>query len=185
MNSKLIFLNWRDMFLDGCKKLTLPAQLIKAFEIGYFPFNLKPRNIILNNEGKDYSSLSFQIQDLKIEYREAKVTPKKLGYFVTLWKRNSMAKTEPYSFLESIDYYCFGIACNRNFGQFIFPRNILFENGILSSPTHKGKLGFRLYTPSLKLTSEHAKKTQIWQGRYFLNFKSKKDLYCIPLLFGM
>jgi hypothetical protein len=166
--------------LSDSKNLSLPKNLLKAFQVGYLPNNLKPEKIIISNESKDYHSLNFQINNVNVEYREAKVTAKKLGYFVTLWKRNSLNKTSPYDISENIDFYCFGIADNFRFGQFIFPKHILFEKGILSSSKHKGKLGFRLYTPSLELKSKQAIKTQLWQARYFLNFEDKLALNSTP-----
>lgn len=65
---------------------------------------------------------------------------------------------------------------NSKRGLFIFPISILIEKGIVSSPKHKGKTGFRVFPPwsqdrgdvGTKVFSESGKKTQRWQLPFFV-----------------
>ena len=38
-------------------------------------------------ESADYNAHTFKVNDKSIVYREAKITPTKVGQFVTIWKR--------------------------------------------------------------------------------------------------
>jgi hypothetical protein len=105
--------------------------------------------------------------DKKIISREAKITPKKIGQFVSVWKRNEKGVTEPHELTDDFEFYV--IKCkseNRN-GQFIFPKEELAKRGIVSTPQKEGKRGFRVYPPWDKAENKQAIKTQAWQLNYF------------------
>ena len=40
-------------------------------------------------EGKEYDACQFKLNGMNIICRSSKVTPKKIGQFVTFWKRNN------------------------------------------------------------------------------------------------
>jgi hypothetical protein len=65
-----------------------------------------------------------------------------------------------------------------DFGQFIFPKSVLLDKGIVTGNTKKGKRGIRVYPPWDTVTNKQAKKTQLWQTKYFLTTDSsdKADL---------
>lgn len=51
-----------------------------------------------DSECEEYFGHSFQLNQFSIKFRKAKITPKKIGQFVTLWKRNPESKqTEPFT----------------------------------------------------------------------------------------
>ena len=62
-----------------------------------------------------------------------------------------------------------GTKTNDYFGQFIFPKSALIENGIISSDFKEGKRGFRLYPAWDETVNKQALKTQKWQSKYFLD----------------
>ncbi len=60
-------------------------------------------------------------------------------------------------------------------GQFIFPKSVLCQQGILTVNDKEGKRGFRVYPPWDNTINKQAIKTQKWQLNYFLdlsNFQS-------------
>lgn len=53
-------------------------------------------------------------------------------------------------------------------GQFILPKSVLKQQGILASTTAPGKMAFRVYTPWDKDLNVSATKTAKWQIPYFI-----------------
>jgi hypothetical protein len=103
-----------------------------------------------------------------IIYRQAKITPIKIGQFVTLWKRNETGITAPFDLNDALDFAIIWVKTTENNGKFIFPKAILHEKGILSNDQKGGKRGFRVYPPWDKAENRQAQATQKWQLDYFL-----------------
>lgn len=132
-------------------------------------FQLRISNIIKDVESTDYLGHTFDVGALKIVFRKSKITPKKNGQFVTLWKRNSNNNTEPFNEFEKFDF-CIILAEETNTrAYFVFPKNELVKQGILSSKTKEGKRGFRVYPSWTTTENKQATKTQLWQTNYFIN----------------
>ncbi|MEQ9115516.1 MAG: MepB family protein [Rickettsiales bacterium] len=106
------------------------------------------------------------VNNKSVRFFTAKVTPKKIGWFVSIWKRVN-GECTPYSAVDKIDYYVIYTEDQSGQGCFIFPEQVLLENGILSSTSKKGKLGCRLYPSWCKADNSTATKTQDWQKKYF------------------
>lgn len=123
-------------------------------------------------ESTDYLGCTFTFNNQQYVYRKAKVTPKKVGCFVALWQRNSKGITEPFQSTAPFDFYIIEIENQDNTGYFIFPKNALIVNGILSTPTKEGKRGFRLYAPNDIVANKQASKTKAWQTNYFVSKSS-------------
>src|SRR6476646_4644317 len=77
-----------------------------------------------NEESLDYSACSFVINGYLIQYRQSKVTPTKIGQFVTIWKRNKERITVPYH-ADEIDFIIIYSQVDSKRGLFIFPKHIL------------------------------------------------------------
>ena len=134
--------------------------------------NLTNRNITAfatDAECAEYLGCSFILDELQIKFRQAKVTPKKVGLFVTLWKRNAENKTEPFHVNDPFDFYIIAVKEENNFGFFIFPKEILNDKNILTNSKKEGKRGFRVYPGWTKTENNQAKKTKAWQTNYFIN----------------
>ena len=58
-----------------------------------------------NAESTVYGACSFQLNDMKIEYRVSKTTPTKTGQFVTSWKRNAQGITTPFDISDDINFW--------------------------------------------------------------------------------
>lgn len=139
----------------------------------------------MNNEleGREYDACQFELNGRKIICRSSKITPKKVGQFVTFWRRNKEGITEPFSESDRIDFYIINVKSEDNFGQFVFPKSELINKGIMSTNKKDGKRGFRVYPKWDKTQNKQAEKTQKWQLKYFYeinattDFKKVNELY--------
>lgn len=120
------------------------------------------------SESADYGAYTFEINGLSIKYRVAKVTPTKIGQFVTLWKRNGKGPIQPFDNSDNIDLFIVSTRNDNYFGQFIFPKSVLLEQGIISDCNNEGKRAIRVYPPWDNTENRQAIKTQKWQLEYFL-----------------
>jgi len=127
------------------------------------------RNIQEDAECKEYSGCNFQVESTKIRYRKAKITPKKVGQFVTLWRRNSHNQTEPFDVNDTVDYYMIATLDKDRMGFSLFSKNVLSEKHILTHNNNAGKRGFRVYTDWDIPTSNQAESTKKWQKDYFID----------------
>lgn len=121
----------------------------------------------LEAESIEYDACSFMLNNLRVIYRSSKITPKKIGQFVTFWKRNKEEVTAPLHETDVLDFYVINVRKNKRFGQFVFPKSILISKGILSTDEKDGKRGFRVYPSWDVAINKQAIKTQIWQLDYF------------------
>lgn len=117
-------------------------------------------------ESNEYSGCTIQTSHYSIKYRKAKITPKKVGAFVALWKRDTNGNTIPYDQNDAFNFYIIEIEDQLQRGYFLFPKEVLIKHSILSS-AKEGKRGFRLYMPWNRVSSVQATKTQAWQTPYF------------------
>ena len=133
-------------------------------------------NLIQEAESQEYHACDFQLNGSLIKFRKAKVTPKKVGQFVALWKRSESGVTEPFNILDNFEYYIIATQTDINSGFFIFPKAILEENKILTSSNYVGKRGFRVYPPWDIVTNNQAQKTQLWQKNYFIELSTNLEI---------
>jgi len=149
----------------------------------YDSCNLIISQVTVESEGKEYDACRFKLNELNIVSRRAKITPKKVGQFVTFWKRNENGITEPFDENDTIDFYAVTVESNDQLGQFVFPRAILTQKGIISTKKKDGKRGFRVYPKWDTPTSKQAQRTQVWQLDYFYVVDQTTDLSNIKKLF--
>lgn len=126
----------------------------------------------LNPESLEYGACSFIINGKTIQHRVSKITPAKTGQFVTIWKRNKDGKTEPFDISDDFDFIIITSRNGDNFGQFIFPKSVLADKGVITRNGKEGKRGIRVYPPWDIATNKQAGKTQSWQKKYFLTIKN-------------
>lgn len=126
-------------------------------------------------EGKEYKASWFRINNLNIINRTAKITLKKIGQFVTFWKRNSQGITSPFSVDDVFDFYVINVKKENRIGQFIIPKSILASKGIVTTSEKDGKRGFRVYPAWDKPVSKQAIKSQQWQLNYFYEITKNID----------
>lgn len=135
----------------------------------YSKWGLEVLSWSFEGEGQDYEAAQFEIHGALVKYRTAKLTPKKLGFFVTFWKRIE-GVTCPYTDADDFDFLA--VSCTKldRCGQFVFPKSVLADRGIVASSKQSGKRGMRVYPPWELPTSKQAVATQSWQINYFIEW---------------
>lgn len=121
------------------------------------------------DQNSDYEGFLLQINSYIYRTRLAKLTPKKKGYFVAFWEKNTTGTNQAYSYEESPEKLIVSVIDGERRGQFIFPKNVLLKYGILKSSKQKGKMALRVYPSWITGLNEAARKTQAWQVVYFLD----------------
>lgn len=150
----------------------------------YDKCSLEMSDFIAETEGKEYNACRFQLNGLNILSRNAKVTPRKVGQFVTFWKRNGNGLIEPFGESDQIDFYTVNVRSEKEFGQFVFPKSLLIKKGILSTEKKEGKRAFRVYPIWDTVKSKQAEKTQKWQMNCFYQINSSTDLKKVTELYN-
>lgn len=149
--------------------------LIETKELVFDKLGFKLSNIEIEKESSEYCAHRFEINNLKIVFRQAKITPTKMGQFVTLWKRKTeKSQIEPLEFTDDFDFVLINVKEGNYFGQFVFPKSILLQKGIISD-IKEGKRAFRVYPCWVKTESSQAQKTQKWQLDYFIEIPINKN----------
>lgn len=137
---------------------------------------LEISNFTLEKESKEYDACQFQLNDAKVICRNAKLTPKKVGQFVTFWKRSAKGPIAPFDDDDDFDFFVVNIQSEQKLGQFVFPKSILLKKGVISTPIKEGKRAFRVYPIWDITTSAQAIRSQKWQLAYFYEIGEKTDL---------
>jgi hypothetical protein len=172
----------------------LIALILKSFVPAGYTIT---KNIALDPipESAKYDALFFALNEHNIIYRKAKVTPDRPGAFLTVWQRPMTQEANDNKPIplqaDDLDYLFVQVASHAELfnddkqdvqhGMFIFPVSLLVEKGVVSSPTKKGKTGFRVFPPwsqnrgiaGTKIFSESGKKTQRWQLPYFVEIDNE------------
>jgi len=141
-------------------------------EMVYDQYGFALTKLKVNTESKEYGACSYDLNGLKFEHRISKITPTKTGQFVTIWKRNKNGITEPFNSLDNFDFIAITARSDNNIGQFIFPKSVLVEKGIISHKGKNGKRGIRVYPKWDVVTNKQAAKTQNWQINYFVTISN-------------
>ncbi|WP_350287219.1 MepB family protein [uncultured Croceitalea sp.] len=137
------------------------------------------------SESKEYNACRFELNGRNILSRNAKITPRKVGQFVTFWKRNGNGAIEPFDDSDRIDFYTVNVRTEKKFGQFVFPKSVLIKKGIISTKKKEGKRGFRVYPKWDVVKSKQAERTQKWQLDYFYEINDSTDLKKVSELYEM
>lgn len=138
-------------------------------------------------ESQEYSASIFQVNNARIIFRVAKITPTKIGQFVTLWKRIGKGLIMPFDRDDQFDYFMVGVRNANHIGVFIFPKSLLLSKNIISQYGKGGKRAIRVY-PSWDIPdSKQAQATQKWQLLYFYHIEADKkyDAATVQKLFSL
>jgi len=148
----------------------IPAHLLWLKQHVYEPSGLLIQNIKFEDESADYQGVDFSVDNMRIKFRAGKITPIKVGQFTTFWKRVGTGPISPYHFNDPFDLLIVSVCAENHFGHFVFPKKVLCEKGIVSTDDKEGKRAMRIYPPWDKTHNSHARKTQSWQLRWFIEF---------------
>ncbi|MGR3936310.1 MepB family protein [Streptomyces sp. BRA346] len=145
-------------------------DVLAAKTLLYNPSGFRCSRPVPEPESAEYAAHGFTIDGLSVRFRVAKTTPTKVGQFVTVWQRSTEGPIRPFDAEDGIDLFIISCRDSGHFGQFVFPRDVLCEHGIVSRGGSGGKRGFRVYPPWVTTTNRQANRTQAWQTKYFLDF---------------
>ena len=159
-------------------------DFLTAQKLFYEPSGLICDKITVEKESKEYGACTFTINDKNIVFRVAKITPTKIGQFLTLWKRIDNSPIMPFDITDPIDLFVVNVRKDGLLGQFVFPKNVLVEKGFVSINGIGGKRAMRVYPPWEATESVQAKKTQAWQLMYFLEIQPTVEHDKIKKLFS-
>ncbi|WP_347373167.1 MepB family protein [Aequorivita sp. Q41] len=158
---------------------TLKQVIMKVYE----PCNFEISGFTLEAESKEYAACQFVLSGRTIISRNAKITPKKVGQFVTFWKRNGNGPITPFNETDQIDFFIVNAKTENKLGQFIFPKSILIKKRILSTVDREGKRAFRVYPFWDVPDNKQAAHTQKWQLDYFFEINDSIDFYKVAELY--
>lgn len=122
----------------------------------------------MESESLEYDACKYHLDNFSVLFRTAKITPTKIGQFVTIWKRIGNGPIQPYDETDPIDLFVIATRMGENFGHFVFPKSVLRKRDIVSVNGKGGKRGIRVYPPWDTPASQQAQKTQDWQLEYFV-----------------
>lgn len=145
-------------------------DLLLAEDLIYKPSGLTLKNLKIDDESDEYGACEFTLNNHFIKFRVGKITPTKVGQFVTFWKRIGKGPIQPYDVNDPFDFLVVNAHAENHFGQFVFPKAVLSEKGIISSGDREGKRAMRIYPSWDRAENSQAKKTQAWQLKYFIEF---------------
>lgn len=157
--------------------------LAYANKLLYEPNNLTIKNIHEETQNSDYGAGVFQLNSKLVRFRVAKITPTKIGQFVSLWEKDNANKNQAFSFDNATDLLIINTFNDHgDFGQFVFPKEVLLKQNILKTAHTKGKMAIRVYPSWDTPTSKQAIATQKWQLPYFVKVDEKDSLQMQELL---
>jgi len=143
----------------------------------YEPTNLSIESVQEEPQNSTYDAGTFQLSSRTVRFRVAKITPTKIGQFVAIWEKDENNKNQPYSYNDAPDLLVITTFKGENeFGQFIFPKDILYRQNIFKCVATKGKMAMRVYPSWDHPTSKQAMKTQEWQLPYFVDLRNPNKL---------
>ena len=136
-------------------------------------------------ESTEYGACTFRLNGRQVIHRSSKITPTKIGQFVTLWKRNAQRETTPFHISDDFAFVVIAARRGTEIGQFVFSKSVLVEHGVVYVKEKGGKRGFRIYPPWDKTTNKQAEKSQRWQLPFFFQLKENgTDLTLVKTLFA-
>lgn len=135
----------------------------------YKKHNISISDLKPEKESVEYFACDAIFEGKNAKFRISKITPKKVGQFVTLWKREINGPIQPFDALDNIDFVIIAIQNDEKIGQFIFPKSILISKGIFTDKK-EGKRAIRVYPSWDIAVNPQAIKTQKWQLEYFSEF---------------
>jgi len=144
------------------------ADLLAAKRLVYDPNGFICSQPVAEAEGAEYGAHELTVDGLAVRFRAAKTTPTKVGQFVTVWQRSVQGPIRPFDADDPLDLIVVSCRDGHHFGQFVFPRDVLCERGVLSRGGVGGKRAFRVYPPWVTTTARQARSTQAWQVNHFL-----------------
>lgn len=107
-------------------KSTLHPDLLATKDLIYKLLNFRCSIPQAEVDNAEYGPCQFTLEERRIKFRVAKVTPTKMGQFVTLYKRVGKQPIQPYEALDPFDILVISTH-GEFFGQFVMPKSVLVQ----------------------------------------------------------
>ncbi|PEA23290.1 mep operon protein MepB [Bacillus cereus] len=170
MNKGGFFLN---TFNDTIRKLN---------NLVYIPNKLIITNLKEEKQNAEYAGCLFRLNHKSNRFRISKITPNKIGQFVSFWEKDDNMQNQAFSYDAAPDLLVITCIDDNKLGQFIFPKETLLKEKILKTQSQKGKMAMRIYPIWDIPVSNQAKKSQMWQLQYFVDLSDHNNLPIDKLL---
>ena len=154
----------------------IPSDFFIAKERIYNSIPFQGSDPIPYEDNAEYGACTFILNDHSIHFRIAKITPTKIGQFVTLWKRVDNNPIQPFDFNDPFEFFIISVRKDHQIGQFIFSKDLLVTKGVISKNNKNGKRAIRVYPPWDQTQNPQATRTQKWQLDYFINLSSSHEI---------
>lgn len=148
----------------------------------YKPNNLLPTDLKEEKQNSEYAGGVFRLNNKTSRFRLSKITPNKIGQFVSFWEKNENMKNQAFSYEAAPDLLVITCIDDNKLGQFIFPKEVLLKEKILRTQEQKGKMAMRVYPIWDQPVSNQAKKSQMWQLHYFIDLSDTENVLIDKLL---
>ena len=119
------------------------------------------------SESADYGAWRVGLDGRSVVIRSARVTPTKIGQFVTLWKRREK-DIAPLDSADDVDFAAIYVSDGEKVGWFIFDRAALLAHDVMSRDGAGGKRALRVYPPWCAPLARQAVRSQQWQLNFFV-----------------
>lgn len=146
--------------------VALVMRLFAGLGVGCSPAVSEPDNA-------EYGAAISEVGRSTVRFRVGKLTPTKVGLFVSVWRRAAGGSTEPFPTEGDVDGLVVTAREGDRFGAFVFPTEVLATRGIVSVRGAGGKRGFRVYPPWSATSNPQAKRSQGWQCDWFLDLSDR------------
>jgi hypothetical protein len=167
--------NSHDSKTEDSLNSVIHSDLLATKDLVYKLLNFHNSIPQIEADNAEYGAYFFILQGQRVKFRVAKITPTKIGQFVTVWKRVGK-QTQPYDVLDPFDLLVISTRRDEFFGQFVIPKSVLMQQGVLSEAGQGGKRALRVYPPWDETYSRQAQNTQAWQLLYFLEIPHNKPI---------
>jgi hypothetical protein len=139
------------------------------------PFGVHVSKIAHETESAAYAAARLTIDGERVVFRVAKMTPTKLGQFVTLWKRDTpAAEIAPIDGADDVASVIIWVSDASRAGVFVFARQTLLDHDVMSPEGRGGRRALRVYPPWIPaaMLNKQATATQRWQLPWFVAFSA-------------
>jgi hypothetical protein len=154
----------------------MPRDLLLVAKHVFAPIGLTCSKVELEPESREYGAAMLELGQLSARFRVAKITPTKVGQFVTLWKRIGRGPIQPFDETDPIDVVVIHCRTDQQSRQFVFPKAVLCQRDVFSRNSKGGKRAICVYPPWDRPTSQQAARTQSWQREYFMEMPEDRPV---------
>ncbi|MET0527823.1 MAG: MepB family protein [Microvirga sp.] len=157
-------------------KATIPRDLVELAKHVFAPIGLTCSKVETELESREYGAVMLELGHLSARFRVAKITPRKVGQFVTIWKRIGDGPIQPFDETDPVDLVVIQCRSDHGSGQFVFPKAVLCRWDVFSKNGTGGKRAIRVYPPWDRPTSQQAVRSQAWQREYFMEMPEDRPV---------